>query len=147
MAKAKDDEPGNLSRAMWVFLGYMLVGPFFAGLAVAIAVIIGPVIGMGGWLPEPLPEIGPAAIAAFVWAALPSALAAVVVIPRVLGIGRFGWIEAAIGGVIGFAAVAIATGVPDRAMLPALSFVAGLVSVCVWRALEAGGVIQAGEKS
>lgn len=147
MAKPKNDEPGNLARAMWVFLGYMLVGPFFAGLAVAIALLAGPLIGMGAWLPDPLPGAGPAAIAAFVWAALPSALAAFVVLPRVIRIGRFGWIEAAIGGVIGFAAVAVVTGMPDRAMLPGLSFIAGLVSVCVWRALEAGGVIRVGEGS
>lgn len=147
MAKTKSDEPGNLSRAMWVFLGYMLVGPFFAGLAVAIALVGAPLIGMGGWLPDPLPEVGPAAIAAFIWAALPSALAAAVVLPRVIRIGWFGWIEAAIGGVVGFAAVAVLTGSPDRAMLPGLSFVAGLVSVCVWKALEAGGVIRAGETS
>lgn len=147
MAKAKNDDVGNLARAMWVFLGFMLVGPFFAGLAVAAALMLGPAIGMERWLPDPLPEAGPSAIAAFVWAAIPSALAAIIVIPRVIRIGRFGWIEAAVAGVVGFAAVAILTGAPDRAMLPGLSFIAGLASVGVQRAMEAGGVIKSGAAS
>jgi hypothetical protein len=142
MANASNDEPSNLARAMWVFLGYMLVGPFFSGLAVAIALIVAPVIGMGGWLPDPLPPVGPAAVASFVWAAIPSALVAIIVIPQVLRLGRFGWIEAAAGGVVGFAAVAVSTGVPGRELLPGLAFIAGLVSICVQRAMEAGGVIR-----
>ncbi|MBU1213293.1 MAG: hypothetical protein KJ587_18810 [Alphaproteobacteria bacterium] len=142
MAKANSDEPGNLARAMWVFLGYMLVGPFFAGLAVAAALLLGPVIGLQRWLPDPLPEPGPSAVDAFVWAALPSALAAVIVIPKVISSGRFGWIEAAVAGVVGFAAFAILTGTPDRAMLPGLSFIAGLASVGVQQAMEAGRVIR-----
>lgn len=145
MAKSETDEPGNLSRAMWVFLGYMLVGPFLAGLAVAAALIVAPIVGMELWLPDPLPAVGPGAVAAFVWAALPSALAAIIVLPRVIRIGRFGWIEAAVAGVVGFAAVAIVTGSPDRAMLPGLSFVAGLISVGVQRAMEAGRIIRGGD--
>lgn len=139
-----NDEPSNLARAMWVFLGYMLVGPFFAGLAVAIAVAVAPVIGMGAWLPDPMPPVGTAATGAFVWAALPSAFAAIFVIPRVLRDGRFGWVEAAIGGVIGFAAVVFITGTPDRALLPGLAFLAGLVSIGVQQAMESGGIIKRG---
>ena len=143
MADSSSDEPSNLARAMWVFLGYMLVGPFFSGLAVALAVIVAPVIGMGAWLPDPLPPVGVAAVAAFVWAAIPSALAAIIVIPRVVRTGRFGWVEAAIGGVVGFAAVAVSSGVPGRELLPGLAFLAGLVSIAVQRAMEAGGIIRA----
>lgn len=141
--RSKDDEPSNLSRAMWVFLGYMLVGPFFAGLLVAAGLIVAPLAGMGAWLPDPLPPVGPGAVTAFVWAAIPAALAAFIVLPRVLRTGRFGWIEAAIGGAIGFAAVSVVTGLPGREYLAGLSFVAALVSVGVQRALEQGGVIKA----
>ena len=143
MANASDDEPSNLARAMWVFLGYMLVGPFFSGLAVSVALIVAPVIGMEAWLPDPLPPVGATAVAAFVWAAIPSALAAIIVIPRVVRLGRFGWIEAAIGGVVGFAAVAVSTGVPGRELLPGLAFLAGIVSIAVQQAMEAGGIIRA----
>ena len=89
------------------------------------------------------PPVVQTAIAAFIWAAIPSALAAIVVLPRVLSIGRFGWIDAAAGGVIGFAVVAVLTGTPGRELLPGLAFVAGLVSICVQRAMEAGGIIRA----
>ncbi len=143
MADSSSDEPSNLARAMWVFLGYMLVGPFFSGFAVALAMIVAPVIGMGAWLPDPLRPVGAAAVAAFVWAAIPSALAALIVIPRVLRMGRFGWIEAAIGGVVGFAAVAVSSGVPGSELLPGLAFLSGLVSICVQRAMEAGRIIRA----
>ena len=71
MADPSSDEPSNLARAMWVFLGYMLVGPFFSGLAVTIALFAAPVIGMGAWLPDPLPPVGVAGVSAFVWAAIP----------------------------------------------------------------------------
>lgn len=84
-------------------------------------------------------------MAAFIWAAIPSALAAVIVIPRVLRLGRFGWIEAAAGGVVGFAAVAVTTGAVSRELLPWLSFAAGLVSILVQQAMEAGGVIARGD--
>lgn len=143
MADSSSDEPSNLARAMWVFLGYMLVGPFFSGLAVTIALFVAPVIGMGAWLPDSLPPVGMAGVSAFVWAAIPSALAAIIVIPRVLRIGRFGWIEAAIGGVVGFAVVAVSTGVPGRELLPGLAFLAGIVSIAVQQAMEAGGIIRA----
>lgn len=137
-----DEEPSNMSRAMWVFLGYMLVGPFFAGLAVAAALLLGPMLGMQAWLPDPLPVAGPAAIAAYVWAAVPAALAAIIVLPRVFRLGRFGWIEAAVAGVVAYAATSVVTGMPARELLPGLSFVAGIVSVCVWRAMESGGIIK-----
>lgn len=142
MAEAELKEPGNGARAMWVFLGYMLVGPLFAGLAVAVALIVFPIVGMQAWLPDPLPVVGPAAITAYVWAAIPAALAAIVVIPRVLRNGHFGWIEAAAAGVVGFAAVAIVTGSPPREYMAGLSFVAGLVSILVQRAMESGGIIR-----
>ncbi len=141
----KDDGPSGWSRAMWVFLGYMLVGPFFAGLAVAAALIVGPLIGMQAWLPDPLPEPGPAAIAAYVWAAVPSALAAIIVLPRVIKHGRFSWIEAAAAGVVGFGSVSVFTGVPARELLAGLSFVAGIVSILVQQAMEAGGIIKKAE--
>lgn len=142
MAKQSSDAPSNVSRAMWVFLGYMLVGPFFAGLAVAAALLIGPVIGMERWLPDPIPPVGPSAVSAYVWAAIPAALAALMVLPLVLRIGRFGWIHAAAAGVAGFGLVAVVTGVPSRDLLPVLAFVAGLVSIGVQLAMESGGVIE-----
>lgn len=142
VGKQKESGPSGWSRAMWVFLGYMLVGPFFAGLAVAGALIIGPLVGMEAWLPDPIPVPGPTAISAYVWAAVPSALAAIVVLPRVIKHGRFGWIEAAAAGVVAYAATSVMTGVPARELLPGLSFVAGLVSVLVQKAMEAGGIIK-----
>ncbi len=141
MSQQSNETPSNISRAMWVFLGYMLVGPLFAGLAVAVALLVGPVVGMERWLPDPVPPVGPGAIGAYVWAAVPAALAALMIIPLVLRIGRFGWIHAAAAGVAGFGLVAVVTGTPSRELLPVLAFVAGLVSIGVQLALESGGVI------
>ncbi|MCH9806575.1 MAG: hypothetical protein K0U74_02480 [Alphaproteobacteria bacterium] len=145
MSQQSNDAPSNISRAMWVFLGYMLVGPFFAGLAVAVSLLVAPLIGMERWLPDPIPPVGPGAISAYVWAAIPAALAALMVIPLVLRIGRFGWIHAAAAGVAGFGLVAVVTGSPERDLLPVLAFIAGLVSIGVQQAMESGGVIEKAE--
>lgn len=145
MVKSNGDEPSNLARAMWVFLGYMLVGPFFAGLAVAASLILFPALGLERLLPQPLPALGPAAVTAFIWSAIPAALAAFIVLPKVLRTGRFGWIEAAVGGVVGFAATAVVTGAVSRELLPWLSFLAGLVSIGVQRAMASGNVIAAAD--
>lgn len=146
MANKHDgDEPSHRSRAMWVFLGYMLVGPFFAGLAVVVMLALAPLLGMQAWLPADTPPVGVAGVTAFVWAALPSAVAAAIIMPRVLRVGRFGWIEAGIAGVIGFSAVALFTDAVPRELFGGLAFAAGLVSAGVQKALESGGVIRADE--
>lgn len=135
-------EASNLQRAFWTFLGYTLAGPFFAALALATISILAPVLGLGGLLPNDLPGVGETATVTFIWSVLPAALAAVIVIPMVLNRGQFGWIEAAAAGVVAFAAVVAFSNMPHREYLPALGFLAGLVSLGVRSALISGNILK-----
>lgn len=136
------DKASNLQRAFWTFLGYMLVGPFFGALAVALMLGAAPLLGLEGLLPADLPPVGAAAVTAFVWSVMPSAIAALVAVLFVLRGGRLGWIAAAVAGVAGFALVAILTDIPFRDLFAQLAFLAGLISLAVRQALIAGTIIE-----
>lgn len=136
------DNAGNLQRAFWTFLGYMLVAPFFGALAIALILGAAPLLGVGGLLPEGLPPVGAAVVTVFVWSVMPSAIIAVIAALLVLKSGRLSWIAAAVAGVAGFALVAFATGMPFRELFAQLAFLAGLVSLAVRQALVAGKIIE-----
>ena len=70
------DKASNLQRAFWSFLGYMLVGPFFGGLAVAIVLGLAPLLGLAALLPADLPPAGVASVSAFLWSVAPATVAA-----------------------------------------------------------------------
>lgn len=141
---SEDKQPaavGNGQRAFWVFLGFTLVGPFFAALLYAVVALLAPFLKLSALLPPGLPPLGQAAMAIFVWAAVPSALAAVGLIPMVFRRGGFGPIIAAAAGVIAFAAGNALAPIAYQDYLPALAFAAGLVSLGVRSALLAGNII------
>ena len=135
------EEPSNLQRAFWTALGYLLVGPFLAGLGLAVVLILAQLFKLQGLLPDSLPNVGITAVTTFVWSVLPAALTAVILVPLVLRRGTFGWIEAAAAGVVAFAAVVAFSNMPHREYLPALAFLAGLVSLGVRQALRTGNII------
>ena len=141
---SEDKQPaavGNGQRAFWVFLGFTLVGPFFAALLYAVVALLAPFLKLSALLPPGLPPLGQAAMAIFVWAAVPSAWAAVGLIPMVFRRGGFGPIIAAAAGVIAFAAGNALAPIAYQDYLPALAFAAGLVSLGVRSALLAGNII------
>ena len=135
------DEPSNLQRAFWTALGYLLVGPFLAGLGLAIVMVFAPLLRLEALLPSGLPNVGVSAMVAFVWSVFPAALTAAMVIPFVLRYGTFGWIVAAVAGVIAFAVVSAFSNMPHREYLPVLAFFAGIVSLGVRQALIAGNIL------
>lgn len=135
------DNSTNSQRALWTFLGYMLVGPFFGGMAVAIVLALAPLLGLSGLLPGDLPPAGAATLSVFVWSVIPAAIAAIIIVPLVWRRGRLGWIEAAVAGVVGFFLAALVLEMPYRELLAQLAFLAGLVSLAVRQALVAGNII------
>lgn len=137
------DNASNLQRAFWTFLGYMLIGPFFGGLAVAIALGLAPLLGLTGLLPADLPPAGVATVSVFVWSVVPAAIAAIIAVPFVWRRGRLGWIEAAVAGVVGFAVAGLVLEMPYRELFAQLAFLAGLISLAVRYALIAGNIIEA----
>jgi len=136
------ENASNLQRAIWTFLGYMLVGPLFGGLAIAAILGLAPPFGLGALLPADVPHTGEVAIAAFVWSIIPAAVASLIAVPLVAWRGQLGTLEAAVAGVVGFAVGAIATELPLRDYFMQLAFLAGLVSIAVRQALAAGSIIK-----
>lgn len=120
----------NMQRALWTFLIFALVAPFFAALAIAAVVILAPLLGLGDLIPPGLPPLGMVALSAFVWGIVPAVLAGMALAVIVLRQGSVGWIAAAAIGVVAFAIAAIVFPAPELAHLrPYLAFLAGLVAV------------------
>ena len=120
----------NMQRALWTFLIFALVAPFFAALAIAAVVILAPLLGLGDLLPPGLPPLGIVALSTFVWGIVPAVLAGIALAVIVLRQGSVGWIAAAAIGVVAFAIAAIIFPAPELAHLrPYLAFLAGLVAV------------------
>jgi len=133
----------NTQRALWTFLIYALVGPFFAALLLAVLLALASVLGVSEMLPGGEAPLGTAALTAFVWSTLPAVLTALVLAAVVLRTGALTWIVAAPVAVIAFAvaAVLLPAGLEDAR--PYLAFLAGLVSIAVREVLVRARIIPA----
>lgn len=78
---------------------------------------------------------------AYVWAVIPSAMAAIGLVPLVLRRGAFGWVEAGAMGVVGFAAAQALVPLPLGQFGPIAAFAFGLVMVAV-RLVLAGRILR-----
>jgi hypothetical protein len=132
---------GHAQRALWTFLFYALVAPFFAALAVVAVAMLAGVVGLGNLLPG-APPLGAIGLSAFIWSAVPATLTALALVPMVLRQGGFGWIIAAVAGVLAFAVAMALFPLPELVdARPYLAFLAGLVAVGVREILARGGII------
>lgn len=129
-------------RALWTFLGYTLVGPFLAALAIAAAMILAPALGLAPLLPDGLPAVGAAALAAFVWSAIPAALTALALLPSVIRRGSTSALMTAAAGVVAFAAATVLFPISYPTMLTMLALLAGLVALAVRSVLLSTGILQ-----
>lgn len=142
-----EDQISNGQRALWTFLFFMLVMPFFGALAAAVLLLVGIMIGQApGFLADmPLPEayaqIAPLGITAFVWNVIPSAMTAIAILPTVLKRGTLGSFTAGACGVIAFTAAILLFPFPTGVWQPLLAFVAGLVAVACQQLLKRIGVL------
>src|SRR5262245_46016945 len=125
----------NAQRALWTFLIYALVGPFFAALAVVTIIVFANVVGLAGLLPAEVTSLGGAGLAAFVWSAIPALLTALIVGAVVWRTGGLSWVVAAAVAVIAFAGAALLLPLGLHDARPYLAFVAGLVSIAVRQVL------------
>lgn len=130
----------NAQRAMWMVLITSLAAPFFASLLYVALNLARPALDFT--LPprgdESLAEL---AVAAFAWSALPATVAALGLLPLVLQEGTYGFLPAAIAGVLGFAAGAIILPFGYGHSLAFLAFLAGLVAVGMRIMLIEGGIL------
>lgn len=131
----------NAQRALWTFLIYSLVAPFFAALAVVIFVALARSLGVASLVPEAVPGMGVAGISVFVWSALPATLTAVVLAVVVWRTGGLSWMAAAIVAVIAFAAAALLLPLELHDARPYLAFLAGIVSIAVRQVLIQADII------
>ncbi len=122
------DGISNIQRALWMVLITSLAAPFFAALiAVALSLLSSffgfallPNVGLS------LVEVG---LKAFAWAALPATIAALGLTPYVLEQGTYGWLHAAVAGVLAYTAAVLIVPVSAASGLPLLPMIAGFVAI------------------
>lgn len=128
-------------RALWSFLGFTLVGPFLAALAIVAVLILTPALKLSALLPEVALPIGAAGLATFVWSAVPSALTALALLPSIVKRSTVGATMTAAAAVVAFAAANVVAPVDYPSQLTALALLAGVVSLAVRRLLIAAGIL------
>jgi hypothetical protein len=133
----------NPQRALWTFLIYALVAPFFGALAVAVVLALASAFGLADLLPDDVALSGEAAIATFVWAIVPAVLTGLALAAMAWQKGGFNWIIAAAAAVIAFsiATVLVPIGLEDAR--PYLAFLAGVIAIGVRGVLSRMGVLAA----
>jgi hypothetical protein len=131
----------NAQRALWTFLIYALVAPFFGALAVAAVLVLASAFGLADLLPDDVAPTGAAAIATFVWAIVPAVLTALALAAMVWNKGSFSWIVAAAVAVIAFSVAAVLVPIGLEDARPYLAFLAGVVAIAVRAVLVRMGAI------
>jgi hypothetical protein len=132
----------NSQRALWTFLIYALVGPFFAALALVILIASAWIFGLSSLLPDEVTSLGHAGLAAFVWSIVPALLTALVLAAVVWRAGSFTWLVGVVVAVLAFAIAAMLLPLGLDHTRPYLAFLAGVVSLAVRQVLIQGDVIE-----
>ena len=131
----------NAQRALWMVLITSLAAPFFASLAEVALSLTSPLFDFA--LPprgdKPLGEV---AVGAFAWGAMPATVAALGLVPYVLQTGTYGWLHAAVAGVLAFIATQIIWPFPAGAAMPFLAFLAGIVAIAMRWLLINGRILK-----
>ncbi len=135
------NEVGNSQRALWMVLITSLAAPLIAALALTVALVVAsaaganlPAVAQGGG--------GETAVAGFVWASFPATVAAFALVPFVLQHGTYGWLHAAIAGVVACAAAAVIFPLNVGGLLPVIAFSGGLIAVGMRTMLIGFGVLK-----
>ncbi len=138
----KTETVTNAQRALWMVLLTSLAAPFFAGLLDVALTLAAPAFDFA--LPPRLQKtVGDVALGAFAWSAFPATLAAVGLSPFVLQSGSYGWLHAAVAGVVAFTAAVILFPFDHGGSLPYLAFFAGLVAIGMRSLLISAGILKA----
>ncbi len=142
-------------RALWTFLFFTLLAPFFASV---LAAGYTPFAIWANWPPftagdhtpyDPtnIPDsagltalIGQAAIRSYVWAAIPAGLTGAILAILLLSGRSFSWAIAGAAGVIGFMLAYIIFPFPHGGLIAGFSAVAGLVAAAMELLLRRVGV-------
>lgn len=139
-----NDQVSNVQRAFWVFLGFTLVAPLFAGLVVVAVLVAAPLLQLSPLLPTGLPNAGQAGVTAFIWSAMPAAVSGLLLASLVLREGTFSLLWAAAAGIVSFTLAALFLPFGFPTLLTPLALLAGLIAVATRYAMAAGGIITDG---
>jgi hypothetical protein len=133
-------DASNAQRALWMVLITSLAAPLFASLVIVAVSLAGPVANYV-LPPRGALSLGDVAMSTFAWAALPATVAALGLVPFVLQRGSYSWLQAAVAGVLGFAAGAIIFPLASGGVPSVLAFLAGLLAVGMRAMLVSGGIL------
>ena len=128
--RTRMDHVSNVQRAMWMVLITSLAAPLFASLIDVALTLAGPMFD-AALPPRNGRTVGEIALGAYAWAALPATLGALALTPYVLQTGTYGWLHAAVAGVLAFAASIVIWPIGAGGALTPLAFIAGLVGIAV----------------
>jgi hypothetical protein len=131
----------NIQRALWTFLIYALAPPFLGALVIVAFLTLVSALGLGDLLPENLPPLGHAALAAFVWAIVPAVLSALALAAVTSRNGTFSWIVAAAAAVVAFALAVMLFPIGLEDARPYLAFLSGVVAIAVREVLLRAHII------
>lgn len=137
----EQDGPSNGQRALYTFLCYSLVGSFLTGFVTFAALILAGPLRLDALVPAGMPNAGAAAIAAFVWSAVPASLSGLALALVVWRKRTFPWIAAAAAGGIAFMLAAIAMPLPAGLALTPLTALAAFIGIAVRSVLAGGGIL------
>lgn len=118
----------NGQRALWMVLITSLALPFAAALGVAAIGIIHQLLDLD-ILPIGSGTVGAFAARAFLWSSFPAALSALALVPFVLQSGTYGWLHAAIAGVLACGAAAVVFPLAGSSLMPVIAFAGGALAV------------------
>lgn len=140
----------NNQRALWTFLFFTLIGPFFAAVMAAlytpfaIWANVAPFMA-GDHLPFDvgnLPDsaglaslMAAAALKSFVWAPIAAAVAGIGLVVLLLTRGEVGWALAGVAGVVGFFVAYVYRPFEVGELLPFFAAMAGIVAALLSRFL------------
>ena len=131
----------NAIRALWTFLVYALVAPFFAALVIAVVLVLASIFGLADLLPDDVAPTGAAAIATFVWAIVPAMLTGIALAVMAWQTGGFSWVVAAAAAVIAFTVAAVLVPIGLENARPYLAFLSGVVAIAVREVLARMGIL------
>jgi len=136
----------DMQRALWVFLFFTLVGPFFASI---LAALYTPFAIWANFAPFTAGDHAPfdlsnlpdangirelvvqSALRTFVWSPIAAAVAAIVAIGLLLTRGEVSWALAGVAGVIGFFFAYVVAPFSAGSLLPAFAAASGLVAAAL----------------
>jgi hypothetical protein len=136
------DGISNGQRALWMVLITSLAAPFFASLTEIALTLASPLFDFA-LPPRGDRSLGEVGMAAFAWAAIPATIGALGLLPYVLQTGTYGWLHAAVGGVLAYTAAVLIVPVHAPPGLPLLPVVAGFIAIGMRAMLIHGRILKA----